>query len=57
MYLYNFPCTTAFSLSEATLRRRLAGGVSHSSALEHEHYLSVAEEQTLVLYISRVARF
>ena len=40
--------TRAFSLSEATLRRYLNGGVSRATSYEPEQYLSTAEEKILL---------
>lgn len=50
-------CASIFSIPESTLRFRLAGGVSRSTAHEHEQYLSTAEEQTLTKWISKLSKF
>lgn len=49
-------CATAFNLPEATLRRRLKGHVSRSTAHENMQNLSPAEEETLVRWIARLTR-
>lgn len=46
----------AFSLSEATLRRYLAGGVSRATSHESSQYLSTAEEEILIKWITRLDR-
>ena len=48
---------TVFSIPRTILCRRLAGGVSRSTAYEHEQYLSTAEEQTLTKWISKLQKF
>ena len=50
-------CATVFYIPRTTLCRRLAGGVSRSTAHEHEQYLSIAEEQTLTKWISKLSKF
>ena len=43
-----------FSLSEATLRRYLSGGVTRATSHVTEQYLSPAEEDVLIKYILRL---
>lgn len=45
----------ATSIPRTTLRRRLNGGVSHSTAHKQGQYLSTAKEKTLIRWISRLA--
>jgi len=46
----------AFSLSEATLCRYLAGGVSRATSHESSQYLSTAEEEKLIKWLTRLDR-
>lgn len=42
-----------FEVSYDTLRRRMAGGLSHSQAAAAQQILSIAEEKTLIRWITR----
>jgi hypothetical protein len=46
----------AYAVPESTLRNRLAGHTSCSSAHEHRQNLSSAEEKTLVRWLSNLTR-
>lgn len=48
--------TAAYAVPESTLRNRLAGHTSCSSAHEHRQNLSSAEEKTLVRWLSNLTR-
>ena len=50
-------CAASYSIAESTLRLRLSGGVSRSTAHEHEQYLLTAEEQTLIKWISKLSKY
>lgn len=46
----------SFEVSHDTLRRRVAGGLSHSQASEMKQILSNAEEKTIVRWTTRLTR-
>ena len=50
-------CANAFSIPRATLQIRVSGGVSRSTAHEHEQFLSTAEEKTFVKWISKLSKY
>jgi hypothetical protein len=47
-------CADAFKIPFSTLRDRLSGGTSRPIAHEHQQYLSIPEEETLIKWISRL---